>query len=138
MVSHFWQVPNAFFHKKSVIFMKTDSFAFYLKVDNLDLCRSFYRDLLGLGSPVTDSNFWVEFEITGNVKLILEKSNAPYLEHSSSAAAFTIYTDEAEATAERLEAAGYKLCKTEDERSGGTFLRCLDPEGNPFFLSRPE
>ena len=43
-----------------------------VKVENLDLCRVFYRDILELGPPISDSNFWVEFRLQKDVSLVLE------------------------------------------------------------------
>ncbi|MBR4884181.1 MAG: hypothetical protein IKZ33_02570, partial [Lentisphaeria bacterium] len=34
-----------------------------IKVRNLERCRNFYRDVLRLGNPVTDSNFRCEFSL---------------------------------------------------------------------------
>ena len=42
--------------------MKNSLFGVIIKVNDLDLCRKFYRDVLNLGDPVLDSSFWVEFQ----------------------------------------------------------------------------
>ena len=115
--------------------MKIASFAFYLRVNNLDVCRSFYRDLLELGTPVIDSNFLVEFVIQPDIRLILDHSEADFLEHSSSAGAFTFFLDDPDALVARISESGYELHAKEITRHGEKMIRCLDPEGNPFFLA---
>ena len=54
--------------------MEKSLFGIVIQVTNLDLCRAFYRDVLGLGSPVMDSTFWVEFRLETGGSLFLEKS----------------------------------------------------------------
>ena len=53
--------------------MKKKHFGIVIKVKNLTTCKVFYRDVLGLGDPVLDSNFRVEFQIDDSFCLILEK-----------------------------------------------------------------
>lgn len=127
-----------FFTGKSGIFMKYASFAFYLKVRDLDLCRRFYSDLLGLGAPVVNSNFWVEFEVSPGVRLILDRTGADCLDHAGSAGCFTIFADDAEELIRRLEKAGYAAHASPCERPGYRFMRCLDPEENPFLIAAAE
>ena len=54
--------------------MENSLFGVVIQVSNLDLCRAFYRDVLGLGAPVMDSSFWVEFRLDSQSSLFLEKS----------------------------------------------------------------
>ena len=58
--------------------MKNSSFGVIIKVNNIDLCRNFYRNVLLLGDPVTDSSFCVEFQISDNFFLMLEKNGCPF------------------------------------------------------------
>ena len=44
-----------------------------VKVENMKASRSFYRDVLNLGPPIMDSNFWVEFKLGSSASLILEQ-----------------------------------------------------------------
>ncbi len=111
-------------------------FGIYIKVRNLDACRTFYRDLLELGTPIIDSNFWVEFAIGDGLRLVLEKSAATYLEHAASATSFILYTDGIERLIERLAEHGYNPQPVEMARPGATFYRCLDPEDNLIHLAR--
>ena len=45
-----------------------------IKVRNLERCRNFYRDVLRLGNPVTDSNFRCEFSLGSGMRLVLCKA----------------------------------------------------------------
>ena len=54
--------------------MENSLFGVVIQVSNLELCRAFYRDVLGLGAPVMDSSFWVEFRLDSQSSLFLEKS----------------------------------------------------------------
>jgi hypothetical protein len=105
-----------------------------LLVENLDICRYFYRNTLKLGEPVTDSNFQVEFMLNSGTFLVLEKCTLPYLEHASSACCFTLEVDGLAGLAEHLE---NECCTVEEAyRSGGKKdFRVFDPEGNKILLS---
>ena len=46
--------------------------AFLVRVSDLDRCRTFYRDVIGLGAPVMDRGCWVEFR-SGGTTILLEK-----------------------------------------------------------------
>jgi predicted enzyme related to lactoylglutathione lyase len=116
--------------------MEITSFAFHLRVNNLELCRNFYRELLEPAAPVIDSNFLVEFNVGENVKLILALSNADFLEHASSAGGFMFSVDDPEAVINKLTKSGYELHAKNIFSQGRTMIRCLDPENNPFYLTR--
>ena len=105
-----------------------------LRVNDIDMCRLFYRDLLELGEPVFDSTFAVVFQLTENLTLTLEKSAAEYLEHASAAATIAIAVPDLETFAEKLDSAGCPLDE-DPVRIGITeYRRGLDPEGNPFLV----
>ena len=48
-----------------------------VSVNDLDRCRAFYQHVLGLGQPVVDSNFWVEFEIVAGQMVLALKKHGP-------------------------------------------------------------
>ena len=50
--------------------MKNNASSVIIKVKDIDICRSFYRNILKMGDPVVDSNFRVEF-IMGNSAVLL-------------------------------------------------------------------
>lgn len=125
-------------NKKSIfgkIFMQNNPHGIIVKVENLDLCRSFYRDILNLGSPVIDSNFWVEFYLNDNVSLVLEKiETGERLSVRKGRVSWLYYVDDIEAMIKRLEDHGVEPFTEIEERIGYKVVRFNDPEGNPFYL----
>jgi catechol-2,3-dioxygenase len=99
--------------------------------ENIDVCRYFYRETLGLGEPVQDSAFQVIFSLNPHTRLVLEKCPLPYLEHASSACRFTVIADDLETFISRLEKNGVALNDGFD-RSGRKAYCGIDPEGNAF------
>ena len=108
-----------------------------LLVENLDICRYFYRSTLKLGEPVFDSNFQVEFLLNRDTLLVLEKCTSPYLEHSSSACSFMLEVNDLPELIKHLE----RECCPVDEafRTGGKkAFRVSDPEGNKVLLCQAQ
>lgn len=108
-----------------------------VRVGELDCCRYFYREVLGLGEPLLDSTFAVVFALSDGVHLVLEKCGFPYLEHASAATSWSMDCADLAAVAERMEKNGTPL---EEERIqlGRRCRRGFDPEGNSFVLSGGE
>ena len=52
-----------------------------LQVADIAAERAFYRDVVGLGEPVMNSNVWVEFKLDGGSSFCLEQvaPNKPHL-----------------------------------------------------------
>lgn len=48
--------------------------SFVLAVSDLSAERAFYRDVVGLGDPVLNSNVWVEFALDDGSSFCLEKA----------------------------------------------------------------
>ena len=113
-------------------------FRIMIRVNDLDVCRGFYRDILNLGEPQLDSSFAVAFSLNGGAELVLEKTQAGYLDHGCSAISLGLEVDdnEFETIRKRLEdTCGATL--TEVTIFGdSTALRGSDPEGNSFYLHR--
>lgn len=106
-----------------------------VKVENLNACRSFYRDILNLGAPVMDSNFWVEFKINGSSSLILEQvMTGEKLPAGRGRIAWLCTVDNMKETLERLQKNGYEPLAEEEDRIGIKIYKFCDPEGNPFSL----
>jgi len=104
-----------------------------VKVENLNACRSFYRDILNLGAPVMDSNFWVEFKISESASLILEQAlTGEKLPAGRSRISWLCTVDNMKENLERLKKNGYE--PLEDERIGIKVFKFCDPEGNPFSI----
>lgn len=106
-----------------------------LKVRNLELARSFYRDVLELGSPTVDSNFWVEFKLGDGVPLILEKAlDDEALPESCGRISWIFKTASVAPVVERLKLFGYEPKREPIERIGLSVYEFRDPEGNPFIV----
>ena len=107
-----------------------------IKVRNIELCRSFYRDVLDLGAPVMDSNFWVEFRLADSLALCLEKiADGDTAPTSEGGISWIFRTDELDTLVDRLHKYGYNPVPQKQERVGFKTLRFLDPEGTPFMVS---
>lgn len=107
-----------------------------IKVSNIEITRAFYRDVLKLGPPVMDSNFWVEFQLPCGSSLYLEKLG----EKAASAAAksrisWVYKTNDISAIIERLSEYGYESTTTREVRVGFQLFKFYDPEGNSFYIS---
>lgn len=106
-----------------------------LKVRNIELTRSFYRDVMELGSPMVDSNFWVEFRLGDGVPLILEKAlEDEALPESCGRISWIFKTSNVEPVVERLKLFGYEPKCEAIERIGLKLYEFRDPEGNPFLV----
>ena len=109
-------------------------FGVVIKVNDLDLCRTFYRDILGFGDPSVDSSFAVRFTPADNFHLVLEKVSAPFLEHASAATAWSFECTDVKALSDRIESCGYAaLVPLRGSRRTGLYLG-RDPENNVFFV----
>lgn len=112
--------------------------AVVVKVENMKALRAFYRDVLNLGPPVMDSNFWVEFKLGNCSSLILEQVDpAEKLAFSRGRMAWLCETDDYAGTVENLTSHGFEPISDETEKVGVKAKLYLDPEGNPFYLCEP-
>lgn len=110
-----------------------------IKVENLDVCRSFYRDILELGPPVIDSNFWVEFELQEKVSLVLEQAaQNEKLPAGHGRTSWLYYATNMDRLVKKLKAHGYEPLYAERERIGYKVHTFCDPEGNHFYLFSKE
>ncbi|HBC89397.1 MAG TPA: hypothetical protein DCZ94_20850 [Lentisphaeria bacterium] len=105
-----------------------------IKVENIDVCRSFYRDVLELGAPVIDSNFWIEFKLQDNVSLVLEQAaEGEKLPPGRDRISWLYRIEAIDDMLAKLKEHGHQP-HAEDERLGYKVYQFLDPEGNPFYL----
>lgn len=114
--------------------MHAARFGLILKVNDLDACRIFYREILQLEEVLLDSTFVVVFRLSEDVTLTLEKSAAAYLEHASAAANLAFSVPDLEAFARRLDACDCPLEQDPIRIGVVEYRRGTDPEGNPFFV----
>lgn len=114
---------------------KNSLYGIIIKVKNLDSCRSFYRDVIGLGSPIIDSNFWVEFKLQDDVALILEQVyDGESMPESAGRTSWLYKVENLEGVIHRLMEHGYEPVKGEQERLGYRIYLFNDPEGNIIHL----
>lgn len=118
--------------------MKNSSFGVIIKVNNIDICRNFYRNVLNLGDPVSDSSFFVEFQINDNFFLMLEKTDARFLEHESSAVSWSCEVKSITDVSYNARLHGYQLNMNKRTHEGEVLYRCQDPEKNIFYLFSDE
>jgi predicted enzyme related to lactoylglutathione lyase len=106
-----------------------------IRVENLDLCRAFYRDVLELGPPISDSNFWVEFRLQRDISLVLERvGKGEKLPVGRGRIAWLYQVPDLSQVAARLKEGGCEPISEEQERLGFRVVMFADPEGNPFYL----
>lgn len=118
--------------------MKNPVFSVVVKIRNLQSCRTFYAALPGFGEPVMESSFAVVFRPACGMEFVLVKSEAKYLEHGSSATAWSFEVPDLEAFKAVLAKFDLPL-ETPDFTLGcGAFLRGADPEGNLFYVREAE
>ena len=110
--------------------MKKDYVEIVVRVNDLDGCRIFYREVLQLGDPVLDSSFIASFKLSASSILTLEKTDAPFLEHAGAATTWRFGVPDLNALRERMEYGGYEL----KQDPSGDFWRGTDPEGNVFLV----
>ena len=121
-----------------MIFSDKKQNSFYgviIKVQNLDVCRSFYRDVIGLGAPSIDSNFWVEFKLQDDVALVLELINSAEKPSETRGRTSWLYkVADLDAMVAKLKEHGYEPFEGEQERLGYRVFVFSDPEGNLIYL----
>ena len=76
--------------------------AVIIKVNDLPLCESFYRDVLQLGQCEMSSSFGSFYSIAPDTGVYLLKTNARFLEHGSSAVCWSFTTPDMAALEHRL------------------------------------
>ena len=106
-----------------------------IRVTNLETCRAFYRDILGLGAPMLDSNFWVEFQL-GNTSLCLEKADwSEKLPPKSARVSWMLTVESLENFSTMMQKYGYAEGTDSSDRLGFPVKIFADPEGNPFYVT---
>lgn len=115
--------------------MTTKRACFVLSVSDLAAERAFYRDVVGLGEPVMNSNVWVEFKLDGACSFCLEQAapgKAPL--PAQGRTGFLFFVDSVDEFAKRYlaspppGAAEGIPC----EHTGFRSVQFSDPEGNLF------
>lgn len=102
-----------------------------LMTENIDVCRYFYREVVGLGEPELDSCQQVIFRLGKEAVLVLEKSELPCMGHASCACRFALGVKDIEALEKRMQQYGSPM-RDGFGRLGRVVRRGSDPEGNLF------
>ena len=108
---------------------------FVLSVADIAAERAFYRDVVGLGEPVINSNVWVEFKLDGGSSFCLEqaaRSKAPMPPHSR--IEFLFFVDSLDAFDKRYRELDFPG-SSEGVPCGQIGIHAVqypDPEGNLF------
>jgi catechol 2,3-dioxygenase-like lactoylglutathione lyase family enzyme len=114
----------------------THRISLVLSVADIAAQRAFYRDVVGLGEPVMNSNVWVEFKLNDGASFCLEQaapSKAPVPPHSRTE--FLFFVDSLDEFGKRYRALGFQGASEEGvpcEQVGFRALQYSDPEGNLF------
>ena len=109
--------------------------SFVLSVADIATERAFYRDVVGLGEPVMNSNVWVEFRLDGGSSFCLEQAapNKPPLPPHGRTE-FLFFVDSLDEFEKRYRSQG-GVDTPEGvpcEQTGIRAVQYPDPEGNLF------
>ncbi len=113
--------------------MEKKVFGIVVRVKDLDVCRHFYGNILRLGSPVVDSNIWVEYLLPDSGILALEKIDGKADSKQGNIAWF-FQVDNVETFLHRLKDHGYTPEEEMEESLGFKLYKFHDPENNPFMI----
>lgn len=108
---------------------------FVIKVKNLEKCRAFYRDILLLGDPITDSNFRTEFELKGGSRLTLLHVREEESIRQGTGMAFWLMPDNPEVLEENLAECGCLPVSDELNLCDPDVKSFHDPENNLFYIA---
>ena len=116
--------------------MTPRSISLVLTVADIAAERTFYRDVVGLGEPVMNSNVWVEFKLDGGASFCLEQAapNKPTLPPHSRTE-FLFFVDSLDEFEKRYQALRLHGNSVEGVPCGQTGIHAVqypDPEGNLF------
>ena len=111
-------------------------FSIVVRVSDLDKARSFYQNVLELGAPVLDSNFWVEFALSDQTSLALEKAPVPDEREAHPRVLWTFRVKSLKKFVARFAEFGYDPGEEKWSESLGAHLREFhDPAGTPFSVT---
>ena len=103
-----------------------------VRVTDINRCRTFYAQVLGLGDPVVDSKFWVEFvPCAGRMVVALEKVDAQETSGGDQGTAVCLQVSDLDAFIDRLREHGGAVEAATTLVSGRKAVRFRDPERNP-------
>ena len=113
----------------------TSRISLVLSVADIATERAFYRDVVGLGEPVMNSNVWVEFKLDGGASFCLEQAapNTP-LPPPHGRTEFLFFVDSLDEFEKRYRTQDFKGAAdgVPCEHTGIHAVQYPDPEGNLF------
>jgi catechol-2,3-dioxygenase len=101
-----------------------------VKARDLAKVKAFYQEVLELGAPLVDSNFWVEFRLPGNGVLVLEQSSAIRPGDNKQDVSCLIGVSELAPRLKALEARNVRPQRPSQSLPGRQTATIVDPEGN--------
>jgi predicted enzyme related to lactoylglutathione lyase len=114
--------------------MDDRSYGIIISVSDLDRARVFYRDTLGLGAPVVDSNHWIEFQMENGLVLGIRSQNKAEKVKGSSVM-WVYYTPAFDDVKARLQEANCEPLRISAPPVGLKSEIYTDHEGNRFTLA---
>jgi predicted enzyme related to lactoylglutathione lyase len=105
-----------------------------VRVMDLPRLKAFYRDVLDLGQPVVDSNFWVEFALPGDGLLVLERCENIIPNTDGRNICWLLPVEDFGASKSRLDKHDLTPIHPPVKIPGVLAATYTDPEGNPFTL----
>ena len=114
--------------------MDDRSYGIIISVADLDRARVFYRDTLGLGAPVVDSNHWIEFQMENGLILGLRSQTKADKERGNTIM-WVYYTTDFDGVKGRLQSANCEPFRISAPPVGLKAEVYADPEGNRFTLA---
>lgn len=112
----------------------TAQYGALLQVRDLPRVKSFYRDVIRLGAPVVDSNFWVEFQLPGNGVLALSQSNAARPQADKNDVSWMLRVEDLAEMVSMLNNINIQPIRPAMTVPGKECATFSDPEGNLFTL----
>lgn len=101
-----------------------------VKVRDLGKVKPFYQDVLELGEPLVDSNFWVEFRLPGNGLLVLEQSSVVRPGENKQDVSCLLGVSQFDQRLRALEERHIRPVRPAQTLPGRKTATLVDPEGN--------
>ncbi len=101
-----------------------------VRVKDLAKAKHFYTEVLALGAPVLDSNFWVEYPLPGNGLLVLEHCGATKPGEGREDVSCLLEVADLDAKVSELREKKVEVVHPAIEVPGRATATIRDPEGN--------
>jgi len=127
--------------KRSIYLMDNENlYGIIIRTSDIKASRRFYMNVLMLGEPVLDSNFWLEFALPDDGGfLFVEASPAPPVMLAGYRRMPWVYQPrDPEEVLASLEKAGYDTEVKVLEQGNMKLHRVTDPDDNIFFVAESE